>query len=51
MQLTSGGKTLIFQGGSLSLILFVITLIPLSKLLRDIKAGYMLGEFRGESND
>lgn len=59
MQLTSGGKTLgevkinrvIFQGGSLSLTLFVITLISLSKLLRDTRAGYMLGEFRGKINN
>ena len=35
----------IFQGDSFSLILFVITFIPLSILLTDMKAGYMLGEF------
>ena len=33
----------IFQGDSLSPILFVITLIPLAILLRDVKAGYMSG--------
>ena len=54
MELKSGEKTLgeaninrdIFQADRLSPILFAITLIHLSILLRDMKAGYMLGEFR-----
>ena len=54
VELTSGGETLgevktnkgIFQRDSLSPILFIITLLPLSILLRDMKAGYMLGESR-----
>ena len=58
MELTSGGETLgkvkinrdIFQGDSLSPILFVKTLIPLSILLGDMKAGYMLGRFRRKIN-
>ena len=56
--LTSGGETLgevkiyrnIFQTDSFLPILLVITLIPLSILLRDMKAGYVLGGFRGKSN-
>ena len=35
---------------SLSPILLTITLIPLSVLLRDMKAEYMLGKFRGKIN-
>ena len=58
VELTSGGYKLsevkinrgIFQGDSLSPILFVITLIPPSLLLRDMKAGYMFGELRGKIN-
>ena len=38
------------QGDIVSPIFFVITLIPLSILLRDMKAGYMLGEVRGKIN-
>ena len=38
----------IFQGNSLLPTLFAITLIPLSILLRDMKAGYMIGEFSGK---
>ena len=49
VELTSGRETLgelkinkrIFQGDSLSPILFAITLTPLAILLRDVKAGYM----------
>ena len=56
VELTSGRETLcevkinrdIFQGDSLSLIMFVITLIPLSLLLRDMKADYMLKESSGK---
>ena len=40
----------IFQGDSLSSILFVITLILLSLLLRDMKAGFMLREFQRKIN-
>ena len=51
VELTSGGLILgevkinrdTFQGDTLSLILFVITMIPLTILLKDMKAGYMLG--------
>ena len=39
------------QGDIVSPIFFVITLIPLSILLRDMKAGYMLGEVRGKINN
>ena len=35
----------------LSQILFAVTLITLSILLKDMKAGYMLGEFRGKINN
>ena len=50
-ELTSGNKMLgkvkinrgIFQGDSLSPLLFVVTLIPLSMILRDVKAGYHMG--------
>ena len=35
---------------SLSPILLIITLIPLSVLLRDMKAEYMLGKFSGKIN-
>ena len=48
---TSAGKGLaeihirrdIFQGDSLSLLLFVICLIPMSLVLRKVKAGYSFG--------
>ena len=36
----------IFQGDSLSPLLFVIALIPLSMVLREVKAGYSLGRGR-----
>ena len=56
VELTSGGEKLnevkinrgICKGESWSPILFLITLILLSKLLGDMKAEYMLGEFRGK---
>ena len=58
VELTSGGQTLgevnirrgIFQGDSLSPILFVIALIPLSEILRKVKMGYSLGKDRGKFN-
>ena len=34
----------IFQGDSLSPLLFVVALIPLTLIFRDVKAGYDLGE-------
>ena len=57
--LTLGGETLsevkvsrdISQGDSVLPVLFVITLIPLSILPRDMKAGYMLGEVREKINN
>ena len=56
--LAAGGMTLgeinirrgIFQGDSLSPILFVLALIPLSKLLNDMKDGYHLGKNRPKVN-
>ena len=56
--LTAGGMTLgemnirrgIFQGDSLSPILFVLALIPLSKVLNDMKDGYQLGKNRPKVN-
>ena len=57
MELTLGGETLgevkinrgiLNEGDSLQPILFVITLKTLSILLRNMKAGYMIGEFRVE---
>ena len=59
VELTLGGETLgevkvnrgVSQGDSVSPIFFVITLIPLSILVRDMKAGYMLGEVRGKINN
>ena len=58
VELTSGGQTLgavnirrgIFQGDSLSPILFVIALIPLSEILRKVKMGYSLGKDGGKFN-
>ena len=41
----------ISQGDSVPSILFVITWIPLSVLLRDMKAEYMSGEARGKINN
>ena len=41
----------ISQGDSVPSILFVITWIPLSILLRDMKAEYMSGEARGKINN
>ena len=57
-ELTSGKVTLrsvkirrgIFQGDSLSPLLFVIALIPLSIMLRKVKAGYDLGGNKGTVN-
>ena len=58
VELTSGEEALvevkinrgIFQEDNLSPIFFAITLTPLSILLQDMKAGYILGKFRGEIN-
>ena len=36
----------IFQGDGLSLLIFVICMIPLSKVLRKAKAGYCLGDVK-----
>ena len=56
LELTSGGETLgevktnrgIFEGDSLSPILFIIIFTPLAILLRDMKAGCMLRDCRGK---
>ena len=56
--LTSNGQDLgevkirrgIFQGDSLSPLLFVLALIPLSLVLRKVKAGYDLGKNKGIVN-
>ena len=53
-ELTSCGESLgtvnikrgIFQGDSLSPLIFVICMIPLSKVLRKAKAGYRLGDVK-----
>ena len=58
--LTSEGETLgkvkvkrgiLNKRDILSRILFTISLITLSVLLKDMKAGYMIGEFRGKINN
>ena len=57
MELTLGGETLgevkinrgiLNEGDSLQPILFVITWKTLSIFLRNMRVGYMIGEFRGE---
>ena len=57
MELTLGGETLgevkinrgiLNEGDSLQPILFVITLKTLPILLRNMKLGYVIGEFRVE---
>ena len=58
VELTSGGEMLgevkikrgIFQGDSLSPILFVLAMIPLSTVLNNMKAGYTFGRNRGKLN-
>ena len=40
----------IFQGDSLSPLLFVICLIPMSLILRNMKAGYSLGKNQPKLN-
>ena len=40
----------IFQGDSLSPLLFVLILIPLTMILRHVKAGYDLGKQQGKIN-
>ena len=57
-ELTESGKILgtvnikraIFQGDSLSPLLFIVTLIPLSMVLQEVKAGYDLGKRKGFLN-
>ena len=60
VELTSEGETLgkvkvkrgiLNKRDILSRILFTISLITLSVLLKDMKAGYMIGEFRGKINN
>ena len=55
-ELTSGGQNLvtvrirrgIFQGDSLSPLLFVLALTPMSLVLREVKSGYQLGDLQGK---
>ena len=57
-ELTTGGRILgnvkirhgIFQGDSLSPLLFVIAMIPLNLILREVKIAYDLGKGNGELN-
>ena len=46
MRITRG----IFQGDSLSTVLFVLALAPMSLVLREVKAGYQLEDLRGKVN-
>ena len=58
VELTSGGERLgevkikrgIFQGDSLSAILFVVALMPMSIVLNSMPIGYNLGKDRGNLN-
>ena len=53
-ELTSCGETLrlvdikrdIFQGDSLSPLIFTVCMVPLTKILQDAKAGYTLGDVK-----
>ena len=53
-ELTSCGETLgivdvrrgIFQGDSLSPVIFAVRIVPLTKILQDAKAGYTLGDVK-----
>jgi hypothetical protein len=55
---SSGGETLgevkirrgIFQGDSLSPLLFVLTLVPMTMVLNATRTGYQLGKNRGHIN-
>ena len=59
VELSAGGRTLgtinirrgIFQGDCLSPLLFVLALIPLSMVLRRVKAGYDLASRKGLLNN
>ena len=56
IELTTGGQKLgtvrirrgIYQRDSLSPLLFVLALTPMSLVLREVKAGYQLGDLRGK---
>lgn len=58
MELTAGGEKLgevnikrgIFQGDSLSPMIFVLALIPLSTIIKKMKGGYSLGKIREKIN-
>ena len=58
VELTAGGKSLtetkiqrgIFQGDALSLLLFIITMVPLKHKLRKCTAGYKLSRSQGKIN-
>ena len=53
-ELTSCGESLgsvdirrgIFQGDSLSPLIFAVCMVPLTKILQDVKAGYTLGDVK-----
>ena len=58
MELTAGGQNLaavkilrdIFQGDALSLLLFVIAMMPLNHILRKCTAGYKLSKSQEQNN-
>ena len=57
-ELVAGGKVLggveirrgLFQGDSLSPLLFVLCVVPLTLVLREVKAGYKMKEMNGKIN-